>query len=163
LAERGISATVSSAGLSFDDRPATPESVDALRRRGVDIEAHRSRIIDAQMVDDADLIIGMERMHAREVMVLDPDSADRTFTLKELVRRAIAIGPRGASEPLDLWLDRAALGRRTSDLLGASAEDDVADPYRRDDAVYERCAAEIDQLVTTLTRLAWPAAAEGAA
>ena len=163
LAARGIAANVSSAGLSFDDHPATAESVAALRSRGVDIDTHRSRILDAQIVDDADLIITMERMHAREVMVLDPEAAKRTFTLKELVRRAISIGPRGAGESLDAWLERAAAGRRTADLMGNSSEDDVADPYRRSDAVYEHCAAEIDELTTTLVRLAWPSAAEGAA
>jgi protein-tyrosine phosphatase len=164
LAQRGVVATVSSAGLSFDDHPATPEAVVAAGRHGVDIAPHRSRILDAQMVKDADLIIAMERFHAREVMVLDPEAPRRTFTLKELVRRAIAIGPRDAGEPLQSWLERAASGRRTADLLGQSLDDDVADPYRRSDAVYDACAAEIDQLVTTLARLAWPsAAAEGAA
>ncbi|MEY2441476.1 MAG: protein-tyrosine phosphatase [bacterium] len=163
LAARGIAANVSSAGLSFDDHAATPESVAALRARGVDIDAHRSRILDAQIVDDADLIIAMERMHAREVMVLDPDAVRRTFTLKELVRRAVSIGPRDPGEPLDAWLERAAAGRRTADLMGSSSEDDVADPYRRSDAVYERCATEIDELVTMLVRLGWPSAAEGAA
>jgi protein-tyrosine phosphatase len=163
LAARGVAANVSSAGLSFDDHAATAESVAALRARGVDIDAHRSRILDEQIVDDADLIIAMERMHAREVMVLDPDAVRRTFTLKELVRRAVDIGPRNAGESLDAWLERAAAGRRTADLMGSSSEDDVADPYRRSDAVYERCATEIDELVTTLARLGWPSAAEGAA
>ena len=163
LAQRGVAANVSSAGLSFDDQPATAESVVAVGRRGVDIESHRSRILDAQLVEDADLIIALERFHAREVMVLDPDAVHRTFTLKELVRRAIDVGPRDAGEPLHSWLERAAGGRRTADLLGQSQDDDVADPYRRSDAVYESCAAEIDQLVTTLARLVWPAAAEGAA
>jgi protein-tyrosine phosphatase len=163
LAQRGVAANVSSAGLSFDGHPATPESVAAVSRLGVDIESHRSRILDAQMVEGADLVIAMERFHAREVMVLDPEAVRRTFTLKELVRRAIAIGPRDAGEPLQSWLERAGAGRRTADLLGQSQDDDVADPYRRSEAVYERCAEEIDQLVTTMARLVWPAAAEGAA
>jgi protein-tyrosine phosphatase len=163
LAQRGVAANVSSAGLSFDGQPATPESVAAVSRLGVDIESHRSRILDAQMVEDADLIVAMERFHAREVMVLDPEAVQRTFTLKELVRRAISIGPREPGEALDEWLERAAAGRRAADLLGSSPEDDVADPYRRSDAVYERCASEIDELVTTLVRLAWPSAADGAA
>ena len=163
LAERGIAATVSSAGLSFDDRPATPEAVAAAAARGVDIADHASRIMVADMVEGADLVLTMERMHAREVMVLEPSSIDRVFTLKELARRAISIGPRRAGEDLPAWLRRAAAGRRPSDLLGASSDDDVADPYRRAPEVYERCAEELDNLVGTIVQLAWPRAAEGAA
>ncbi|MEY2406516.1 MAG: protein-tyrosine phosphatase [Acidimicrobiaceae bacterium] len=163
LAQRGIAAAVSSAGLSFDDRPATPEAVDAARAYGVDISAHRSRILTADMVEDAELVLGMERFHAREVMVLEPAAMERSFTLKELTRRATAIGARERGEPLPAWLKRAASTRRASDLLGQSPDDDVADPFRGSAAVYARCAAEIDDLVTTLATLGWPAEAEGAA
>jgi protein-tyrosine phosphatase len=163
LAARGIVADVSSAGLSFDDRPATPEAVQAAAARGIDIARHRSRVIDLEMIDRADLIIAMERMHVREVVVLDPTAMARTFTMKELARRAASIGPREPGEPLDAWLERAAEGRRAADLLGQSDDDDVADPYGRSQQLYDRCAAELDGLVATVARLAWPSAAEGAA
>ena len=125
--------------------------------------AHRSRILDAQMVDDADLVIGMERFHAREVMVLDPAAMGRTFTLKELVRRAIAIGPRDAGEPLDDWLQRprATAARPTCSV--SRPDDDVADPYRRSADVYERCAAEIDHPGDHAGSAGVATAAEGAA
>jgi protein-tyrosine phosphatase len=154
----GIDVAVCSAGLAFEDRPATKEAIEAVAGRGADIGSHRSRIIER-----ADLVIGMERMHVREAMVLARDSAQRTFTLKEIVRRGEATGARGPGEPLARWLDRVVAGRRTADLLGESDDDDVADPYRQSRDVYRRCADEISSLVDRLVGLAWPSASEGVA
>jgi protein-tyrosine phosphatase len=159
----GIDVAVCSAGLAFEDRPATKEAIEAVAGRGADIGSHRSRIISSDIIERADLVIGMERMHVREAMVLARDSAQRTFTLKEIVRRGEATGARGPGEPLARWLDRVVAGRRTADLLGESDDDDVADPYRQSRDVYRRCVDEISSLVDRLVGLAWPSASEGVA
>ena len=165
LRERDVEATVSSAGLSFDGRPATDEAVAAGASHQLDLTSHRSRVLATDLVTQADLVIGMERLHAREAVVLDERALDRTFTLKELVRRARAAGRRAHDESLADWLRRVGSGRRPLDLLGASPEDDVADPYRQPSTVYAACIAEIDELVRSLVELAWPRPArrEGAA
>jgi hypothetical protein len=87
----------------------------------------------------------------------------RTFTLKELVRRGEAIGPRHNDESVESWLARAGAERRAMDLFGESASDDVADPYLGPPRVYEACIAELDDLVRRLVGLIWPVANEGAA
>ncbi len=54
-----------------------------------------------------------------------------------------------------------SLGRRPLDLLGESADDDVADPYRRSARVYAATAAELADLVSRLVTLLWgPVAVE---
>lgn len=158
--QEGIDLEVSSAGILFHDRPATPDAVDTMARMGIDLSAHRSRIFDADMVRAADLIIAMERLHAREAIVLAPDVFDRTFTFKELVRRGESVGPRG-TRPIDEWLVSTSLGRRPLDLLGESREDDVADPYRLSTRVYAATAAELDDLVLRLVGLLWGAVCAG--
>ena len=165
LRERHVDATVSSAGLSFDGRAATDEAVAASAPYDIDLTSHRSRVLSGELIARADLVLGMERLHAREAVVLDESALDRTFTLKELVRRARAVGRRGHHESLSEWLRRVAQGRRPIDLLGASLDDDVADPYRRPATVYTACIAELDALVRALVELAWPQGAqrEGAA
>ena len=157
LDERGINANVESAGLTFDGREATPEAVAVARGAGVDIARHRSRIIDGALIDAADVVIGMERMHARETTVLGRDAFTRCYTLKELVRRGRAAGERRAGERLDDWLARVGAGRRQIDLLDGDGTDDVADPYRHPTAVYERCFAEIAAHVDELVQLLWSA------
>ena len=110
LAARRVPGTVSSAGLYKDGQPASPHGVTVVGRKGLDLSQHRSRVMTADLLRRADLILGMERMHVREAVVLANDVAPRAFTLKELVRRGSAIGPRRADETEADWLARAAAG-----------------------------------------------------
>ena len=165
LRERSIDASISSAGMSFDGRPATAEAIEAAAGYNVDLTKHRSRVMTAELVDRAGLVLAMERMHAREAVVLTDGAMARTFTLKELVRRGRTAGARRRDETLADWLARVGADRRPMDLMGDSSDDDVADPYLSSPKVYEECIAELDRLVQELVELAWPRAnrQEGAA
>jgi len=156
LGDRGVDAGVSSAGLLTEGEPATDTAVDTLAERGIEIDEHRSRRISSDLLGGADLIVGMTREHVREVVVLRPDLYDRTFTLKELVRRGRVAGPRAGREPVDDWVARLARGRLPKDHLGASPVDDVADPIGQGERVYEQTADELDALTTALVDLLWP-------
>jgi protein-tyrosine-phosphatase len=160
LQARGVDAIVSSAGITFDGRAATNEAIRAAAAYDLDISAHRSRLMNAELVFDADLVIGMERLHAREAVVLGDSLLPRVFTLKELVRRGETTGPRRADESIEEWLARVNAGRRPMELLGESEEDDVADPYLGSPRVYEACIAELDDLVERLVNLMWPEASD---
>ena len=158
LAGRDPELTVGSAGLGASGYPATSPTVNAARAFGLDLSQHRSRQLDAALTANAELIVGMERQHVREAVVLDQRVWSRAFTLKELVRRASAVGPRASDESLDQWLHRVGEGRRPADLLGQSRDDDVADPTTDPLADYATMAREVDTLVRDLVDLAWPAA-----
>lgn len=158
--------TVSSAGLYEGGSLATAHGRAAMARRGLDLEAHRSRQVDAAMVAEAGLVIGMAREHVREAVALDPAALAKTFSLKELVGRAQAVGQRSADEGFEQWLGRLGVGHRREDLLGVGhdAATDVADPVGRGPADYERTANLLDDLLGRFVSLAWPIAArEGAA
>jgi protein-tyrosine phosphatase len=152
---------VRSAGLLESGNPASAHGVKILAGRGLDLGSHRSTTVSPGILREADLIIGMARQHVREAVVLDRDVWPRTFTLKELVRRGGAIGPRKEGEPLDAWLARAHMGRTTASLTGASPDDDVSDPIGQPRAAYESMVGELDTLVGRLVELAWPAAPDG--
>jgi protein-tyrosine phosphatase len=151
LASAGVPGEVSSAGLWRADELAASGSVKAMAARGLDLSAHRSRLMSRSLLERADLIIGLEREHVREAAVIDPERFGRTFTLKELVRRGEAVGR--ATGTLDQWLAAVSAGRRPVDLLGASADDDVADPMGCSDAVFERTAVELSSLIDRLVVL----------
>ncbi len=154
----GVDARVSSAGLLRPDQPASAHGIDILRERSLDMTAHRSRTMTRDLLRSSDLVLAMAREHVREAVVLDPSLWPRTFTLKELVRRGEAIGPRGHDESVGEWLARAGLGRRIADLTGSSPADDVADPYGGPRSAYERMAAELDDLLDRLVTLLFAAA-----
>ena len=153
LEECGIEATVHSAGLVTEDQPASPHAVDVLKDRGLDLSAHRSRRLVADLLQRADLVLAMERAHLREAVLLDPGAFPKIFTLKELVRRGETLGAREEGEPLGLWLQRLHAGRRPADHLGASTGDDVADPIGRSRSHYGRTAAELDDLISRAVEL----------
>ncbi len=160
LADAGVSATVSSAGLYEGGAPATPDGVVAMGERGLDLSGHRSRTLTTEMVDQADLVVGMAREHVREAVLLRPPALAKAFTLKELVRRADAAGPREVGEELDAWLARVAAGRRRDELIGTGYDDamDVFDPVGKGPELYEETAVLLDDLLTRLVALAWPCA-----
>lgn len=159
LARRGLPGKVRSAGLYFDGRAAEPGSLDAMARRGLDLREFRSRVMDDGLVRGADLVLGMAREHVREAAVLAPDAFDRTFTLKELVRRGEEQGGPRPGEPFWAFVARLAEGRRFDAHLGSSPTDDVDDPMGRSAAVFESTAATIEQLVDQAVDLLAPAIA----
>jgi protein-tyrosine phosphatase len=138
-----------------DGRAATDDGVEVMAARGVDTSGHVSRRLTPEMLTTADVIIGMAREHVREAVLLIPDCWSRTFTLKELVRRGEEAGRRSPDQPLTEWLDKVHAGRTRSDLLGISADDDVADPIGQRRAVYEKTADELDDLTRRLATLLW--------
>jgi protein-tyrosine phosphatase len=145
LAALGIDAEVSSAGIMSTGEPPATEAVHVLSRRGIDISAHRSRMINREMLAGADLVLGMTREHVRIAAVECPATYRHAFTVRELVRRGVEWGPP-VHEPLGVWLARISEGRTVHDHMGMSAADDVADPYGQSMAAFERTAEELAQL-----------------
>lgn len=148
-------ARVQSAGLLSGGSPASEHSVDLLRDRGLDISGHRSQKLTPELLRGANLVVGMAREHVREAVVTAPDVFPRTFTLKELVRRAEAVGPRQEHETLDQWLAQVHGGRSPRDLMGVSQQDDVKDPIGLPRGAYVTMVTELDDLIERLVWLAW--------
>lgn len=144
---------VASAGSLSGGRPASGGSVRAMAKRGLDLDGHVSRTLDAGMIESADLVLCMARRHLREVVVTVPSALPKTFTLRELVRRGEAAGP-GTS--LASWLELVGEGRRAADLLGDDPNDDIGDPIGGPDREYERTAAQLEDLVERLGKLLDP-------
>jgi protein-tyrosine phosphatase len=155
LAEIGIDAEIGSAGLLQPGHPASPEAIATLAARGIDLSRHRTRRLDADLVADADLVLGMERRHVRAAAVLIPNALVKTFSLKELVRRALHVGPRPADEAVGTWLGRLGEGRDTGDLVRDDDRDTVDDPIGCGPDAYRRCADELDLLVQGVRYFVW--------
>ncbi len=156
LARAGIdSVRVGSAGLLEDGKPASAHAVATLAARGVDLRGHRSRQIAAEHVTNADLVLGMERRHLRHAAVLTPGGFDRTFTIKELVRRALGgPGPR-SGQRFDDWVALLNDGRDPGELMAEDERDTVPDPVGKGRDAFEACAEELDLLIEGVAWLIW--------
>ena len=58
---------VESGGLIGFNRPAPPEAVDAAACHGLDLSAHRSRLVTADLIRTADLIVVMDAAQQRQI------------------------------------------------------------------------------------------------
>ncbi|SEM80162.1 low molecular weight protein arginine phosphatase [Lihuaxuella thermophila] len=74
---------VRSAGVSaMNGSPASKQALQVLGEKGIR-HSHRSRLIEPELVDWADLILTMTRTH-KHFMIHDfPDSMEKVYTLKE--------------------------------------------------------------------------------
>jgi protein-tyrosine phosphatase len=153
LAEGGIEAHVHSAGLLYDGESPPDDGIQAMADLGIDTRGHTSRKMTGDMLNGADLVVGMAKEHIREAVLLAPDCWPRAFTLKELVRRGEEMGGRSEGQLFSEWVSKVHAGRTRADMLGQSERDDVADPIGRRRNFYDKTAAELDDLTNRLARL----------
>jgi protein-tyrosine phosphatase len=153
----GRSVVVRSAGTHGGSLPVHRHTLDAASTLGVDLSDHVSRALTAELLDSdgADLVIAMTREHLRHAVALQPAAWTRTFTLKELVRRA-SLGGVALSDDVAAWTGALAAGRRAADLISADPSDDVADPYGGAARGHVAMVNELDALCVELARCVEP-------
>ena len=154
LHEAGVDFRIASAGFVAAGEPATERTVRLLRRRGMELSGHRSRLVDARLVELADLIVCAEHRHVLDIAGSHPGSFGRTFTLPELVRLGEAAGP--ARGDVSAWLERISERRIAQmDYLDADPQviGELFDPTGEAPAVWDRVFEEIDDLAARVARL----------
>jgi RpiB/LacA/LacB family sugar-phosphate isomerase len=114
---------VVSAGLgAINGQPPSANSVTAMRELGIDITRQRSRMLTADLVRQADLILGMTHSHVDTITLLYPQAAEKTFLLREF------------DDTLDTF------------------EKDISDPIGGSLDVYLECRDQIEQGIASLLR-----------
>ncbi|MGC4175665.1 hypothetical protein [Demequina sp.] len=156
LADSGVDAwaiRVTSAGLSGEPGECfDPDAEEMLRMLGGNPGGFRSRLLDADIVDDADLILTMSVAERDQVVERFPRATRRTFTLIEYGRLNALIYPMAPLREQPLML---ADGRDQAH-LGPS--DDITSPVGRDRDAYMDTARAIVENVRALAE-AWIAMA----
>jgi protein-tyrosine phosphatase len=107
---------VESAGTwTQDGIPPSQGAVSEMAYWGLDITAHRSRVVTRDLLVPFDLILTMEEGHKEGLQIDFPEIADRVFLLSEMsgdvrnVDDPIGAGPeeyRRAAEEIDDLIDR---------------------------------------------------------
>lgn len=110
LAEQGLGEgfELRSAGTrAWDGVPATPDAIETLRARGIDIAGHRSSALDAGVLGRADLVLAMTAEHAREIDARFPGLGDRLCLMSALaggawdVEDPVGLGPAAYAATAD--------------------------------------------------------------
>jgi len=116
---------VSSAGLlDMHGAPADDAARQILREQGIDDEGHKSRLLTEAMIDEADLIITMEKRQLQTIAHQYPRATDKLRLLKS-------------------YLPDPGYGER---------EADIRDPYRRSPFHYRLSYAEISLAMEELIK-----------
>ena len=87
LADNGIrSIQVDSAGLdALEGTPATDETIEVMKIKGVDLSSHRSKPFDPR-IGKKDLVLTMTRSQKERILTENPSLAGRVFMLDEYAR-----------------------------------------------------------------------------
>lgn len=141
--------SVGSAGTAaWVGEPMQPGASQALAELGVDAGGHAGRLLTADLVAQADLVLCAERAHRAAVVRLQPRATRRTFTLRELgaLLAGVPAGDvAGTGLPGALpSLVAVAAGRRGLVPVDAAAAD-LPDPMGRPLPAFQACARTIAQ------------------
>lgn len=156
--ERGV--IVRSAGTHAVVGHGIPAEMQALAERyGGDpalVAGHRGRLLDAEMLADADLILTMTAAQSSHAVQLAPARLRDVMPVRTFARLSDAVPAAQLREAAEAAGDdpgarlRAvvrALSLRRSISMAPRSGEDVLDPFHRSAAVYQRSA---DQLVPAL-------------
>ncbi|HMC53437.1 MAG TPA: hypothetical protein VKI64_11805 [Acidimicrobiales bacterium] len=136
---------VSSAGTHvIEGQPMSSRTRAALAELEIEVRSHRSRQIRHADLGDVDLVVGMAVEHVRYMRRTHPEVAERSATLKRLVRDL----PSATG---------STLAARLASMRLADVElepwEDVDDPAGAELPVFLACAREIQELLSRLAEL----------
>lgn len=121
---------------------ASAYAAEVLARRQIDLADHRSRPLEPEEVEDADIVVAMTSVHVREIEQALPEAGAKTFLLKEIAEVERRGSAADASGRLRLLLG----GRRPE----ARRSLDLDDPMGLDMSAYERCVRELQDGIEAL-------------
>jgi protein-tyrosine phosphatase len=87
LIARGIDdVLVSSAGtIAIDGNRAAEDAISIMAQNGVDISAHRARRLTKELVDEADLVLAMDRSHLYAGRELAREQGGKVILMGEVI------------------------------------------------------------------------------
>lgn len=74
---------ISAGAATAPGAPASREAVALLNQRGIDLSAHRSRMLSVEMIHEADVVFGMTRAHVEAALGLTPAARGKAWLLDE--------------------------------------------------------------------------------
>lgn len=161
-AERLLSAAlgpdveVSSAGtLALVGRGIEPPMDRLVVLGGGDVSRFRARQLREPMLRNADLVLTMTDGHTGDVLELWPRAVRKTFAIRSFARLLGLIDPSALprttdAERLRVAIPLASAGRRQPP---DPYQDDVVDPFRHPERVYERAYDNIQAAVATIANV----------
>jgi protein-tyrosine-phosphatase len=139
----GGSVDVRSSGFGPVGLPPIDDAVGAMRRRGLDVSAHRSSATTRELVENADVVLTAERQHVVKIAALSPDAFRYAMTLPEFLDAA-ASSVSDEADGVRTWV-RSLTEQRTASAYLREPVPEVADPTGSVSRVFEAAVVNIEQ------------------
>lgn len=148
----------SSAGTGALVGAAMPEQAAEISRHlGGNPDQHSGRQLTKDIVAESELVIALTRDHRSEIVRTHPRANRYSFTLREFARVLESYTRDDEAKPLTRAATLAETLRSGIPLIAAQRgyadapatpdDDDVIDPYRRPQEIYDRAGAEISDAI----------------
>lgn len=143
---------VGSAGTgALVGEPMTEEAAELSRRYGGNPVHHRARQVTAALVEGADLVLTATRAHRSEVVSLAPRASRYAFTLRQFARLIESVDPQSGKGATPAGLREAVAAAASQRGFVAPLrdpdDDDLMDPFRQSQAIYDLVGGQIDDAV----------------
>ena len=131
--------------------PVLAEALTEAQRLNLDVSAHEATALAGQRLDEADLVIGFERIHVATAVLEAGAAKAKTFTLPELVELLEEID--APPEPDPVAHARGAIAR--AEWLRARRPNphvfpELGDPWGGPPEIYVQTGAEVEDLCRRL-------------
>ncbi|MET3810107.1 protein-tyrosine phosphatase [Arthrobacter sp. UYEF3] len=150
--------------------PIQPPSADIIETYGGTPHGFAARQLTSKILRESDLVLTMASKHRGEVLQLDASLLKRTFTIREFARMLSqlelreslpdnSVSSAGGVEGWRSLPTRAASVRHLA-LAAEPGDNDVVDPYRRGQDVYDQMEDQLAPAILAVlrfARLTWPA------
>lgn len=156
---------VSSAGVqALVGHQMPSDSQRIARLNGISApELHTAQQLSTELVEQADLILAMDRSHRKAIVELSPRSSKKVFTLIDLARLIDATSDEDlyleVNNSVDLprprllaALEAARLSRSELLPLSDPITEDVIDPYQQPADVFDQSAAQLIPAIQTIAQ-----------
>lgn len=157
LAQRACSIPVDSAGFVSEGMPPPKGVLDAMTAVGIDLSEHRSRVLRPDLLDTAELVVGMTRQHVIDIAQVTPGAWTKSFTVAEVRIRGEGVGPRCPEEELGEWVGRLHHGRTRGSIVSLPLADDIPDPMGGRPRGYQKTRDVLALMAADLVDLIAPA------
>jgi protein-tyrosine-phosphatase len=127
---RGKVKILSAGTAAFPGQRASPQAIQVMEERGIDLRDHRATLLTSELIREADIILTMTERHKQQILRMDQQADGKVFTLKEYVQES-------------------------DDQISGKSHDprsfDIMDPFGYPVEVYRMCADEIEDASAQLT------------
>jgi len=153
---------ISSAGTGAMTLGHPPQEIVAQGKEwGFDLSGHRPRQLDESLITSSDLILTAERGHRAAVVELVPTASRKVFTLRQFARISASLLDSNEQAPeissnLSLLLqltEEIADHRALTPPPASLSDDDIPDPYLRNQRIYDESARIINDAVVGINTL----------